>query len=98
VFNVKRGVVPVKFTLTLNGVATCNLPAATIAVTRTFGGTLGPVDETIYSGPADAGSNFRIADCQYIYNLSASALGVGTYQVDILINGQIVGSAVFGLK
>ena len=29
---------PVKFTLTLNGVATCNLPPATIAVTRTAGG------------------------------------------------------------
>jgi hypothetical protein len=98
VFNVKRGVVPVKFTLTANGVATCDLPAATIALTRTFGGTLGQVDESIYSGPADTGSNFRITDCQYIYNLSASALGVGSYQVDILINGQVVGSAVFGLK
>ena len=87
-----------KFTLTLNGIATCDLPAATIAVTRTFGGTIGPIDESIYSGPADTGSNFRIADCQYIYNLSASALGVGTYRVDILINGQTVGSAIFGLK
>ena len=35
VFNVRRGVVPVKFTLTLNGVATCNLPPATIVVYRT---------------------------------------------------------------
>jgi hypothetical protein len=32
-----------------------------------------------------------------VYNLSASALGVGTYRVDILINGQLVGSATFGL-
>lgn len=31
--------------------------------------------------------------CQYIYNLNTSALGVGTYRVDIIINGQIVGSA-----
>src|SRR5437868_1711708 len=41
VFSAKRGVVPVKFTLTQNGVATCNLPPATIAVTRTAGQILG---------------------------------------------------------
>src|SRR4029077_4110249 len=89
VFNVRRGVVPVKFTLTLNGVATCDLPPATIAVTRTAGGTVGSVDESTYSGPADTGSNSRISSCQYIYNLSASALGAGTYEIDILINGQV---------
>jgi hypothetical protein len=98
VFNVKRGVVPVKFTLTLDGVATCALPPATIAVTRTAGGTTGPVDESVYTGPADNGSFFRIDGCQYIYNLSASALAKGTYQVDIMINTQVVGSAVFQLK
>ena len=98
VFNVKRGVIPVKFTLTLNGVATCNLPSARIAVTRTAGGTIGPVGESVYTGSADNGSNFRIDSCQYIYNLSASALGVGTYRVDIIINTQVVGSASFGLR
>ena len=97
-FNAKRGVIPVKFTLTLDGVATCALPAATIALTRTVGGTTGEVDESVYTGPADNGSNFRIDGCQYIYNLSASALGVGTYRVDIKINNQVVGSAVFKLK
>ena len=35
VFNVKRGVVPARFTLTQDGAATCALPAATIAVYRT---------------------------------------------------------------
>ena len=35
---------------------------------------------------------------QYIYNLSASGLGFGTYQVDIKINNQVVGSATFQLK
>jgi len=90
--------VPVRFTLTLNGVATCSLPPATIAVTRTAGGTIGPIDEEIYTGPSDNGSNFRIDSCQYVYNLAASALGVGTYQVDILINGQVVGSATFALR
>ncbi|SRR6266496_4171175 len=98
VFNVRRGVVPVKFTLTLNGVATCDLPTATIAVTRTAGGTTGPIDESVYTGSADTGSNFRIDSCQYVYNLSASGLGVGTYQVDIIINGQVVGSATFKLR
>jgi hypothetical protein len=98
VFNVKRGIVPVKFTLTLDGVATCDLPPATIVVTRTAGGTTGQIDESVYSGPADTGSNFRIDSCQYAYNLSASALGKGTYQVDIKINDQTVGSAIFQLK
>src|SRR5438477_7706980 len=88
----RRGVVPVKFTLTQDGVATCALPAATIAVTRTSGGTSGQIDESIYTAPSDSGSNFRIDSCQYIYNLSASALGVGTYRVDIKISGQVIGS------
>ena len=64
VFNVRRGVVPVKFTLTLDGVATCNLPPATIVVTRTAGGVIGPIAESVYTGPADTGSNFRISGCQ----------------------------------
>src|SRR5206468_737187 len=98
VFNVRRGVVPVGFTLTQDGVATCALPPATIAVTRTAGGTTGQIDESVYSGPADTGSNFRIDSCQYIYNLSASSLGVGVYRVDIIINGQVVGSATFTLR
>jgi hypothetical protein len=98
VFNVRRGVVPIKFTLTVNGVATCDLPSATIAVTRTAGGVIGPIDESSYTGPADTGFNFRIDSCQYIYNLSASALGAGTYRVDIIINGQVVGSATFALR
>jgi hypothetical protein len=98
VFSVRRGVVPVKFTLTQGGTSTCALPVATIAVTRTAGGTVGAIDESIYSGSADAGSNFRIDNCQYVYNLSSGALGVGTYRVDIKVGGILVGSATFGLK
>jgi len=97
-FNVRRGVVPVKFTLTLGGVATCDLPPATIAVTRTAGGVIGEVNESVYGGNADTGSNFRIDNCQYVYNLNSRALGVGTYRVDILIAGQVVGNAVFALQ
>jgi len=98
VFNVRRGVVPVKFTLTADGAPTCDLPAATIAVYRAGTGGNQQIDESVYSGPADTGSNFRIDSCQYVYNLSASALGVGTYRVDIIINGQVVGSATFQLR
>jgi len=98
VFSTRRGVVPVRFTLAQGGVASCDLPPATIAVTRTAGGATGQIDESVYSGAADTGSNFRIDSCQYVYNLSASALGVGTYRVDILIDGQVVGSATFQLK
>ena len=98
IFTAKHGVVPVKFTLTQNGSATCTLPPATIALTRTAGATTGAVDESVYSGSADTGSNFRINSCQYVYNLSSSGLGTGTYRVDIKINGAPIGSAFFQLK
>jgi len=96
--NANRGVIPVKFRLTQDGSPTCALPAATIALTRTAGGNIGPINESVYVMSADNGSNFRIDDCQYIYNLSSSALGTGTYRVDITINGATVGSASFKLK
>lgn len=98
VFNANRGVIPVKFTLTLDGVATCQLPPATIAVTRTDGGVIGFVNELVYAGNADSGSNFRIDSCQYIYNLNSRALGAGMYRIDILIDNHIVGSATFELR
>jgi VCBS repeat protein/FG-GAP repeat protein len=98
IFTERRGVVPVKFTLTLNGVSTCTLPPATIAVTRTAGGTTGAINESVYSMSADSGSNFRIDGCEYAYNLNSGALGVGTYRVDIKINNEVVGSATFQLK
>ena len=98
VFNANRGVVPVKFTLTQDGNPTWALPPAAIAVTRTAGGTTGSINESVYSMSADSGSNFRIDSCQYVYNLNARALGAGTYRVDMLINGQAVGSATFQLK
>ena len=99
-FSVKRGVVPVTFTLTFGGVATCQLPSATISLTRTAGTALGSVDESVYLQASDSGSNFRIdaANCQYVYNLRASSLGTGTYTVNISIGGGVVGSGIFGLK
>jgi len=100
VFSVKRGVVPVKFTLTLDGTPTCNLPAATISLTRTAGTTTGSVDESVYLSPSDSGSNFRIdtTNCQYVYNLGTSSLGAGTYRVNISIGVSVVGSGIFGLQ
>jgi len=114
VFNAKRGVVPVKFTLQQNGVtmssvAGCQLPAATIGVTRVSGGTIGPVDTSVYELASDNGANFRIdtTSCQYVYNLAASSLGPGTYSIQIFVNpadlgGKApgpngIGSATFGL-
>ena len=87
-----------KFTLSENGTPTCTLPQATITITRTGGGVIGEVNESIYTMPADSGSNFRIDSCQYIYNVNSAALGVGIYRVDIKINAQVVGSATFELK
>ena len=100
VFSAKRGNLPVKFSLTENGVFTCALPPASIAFIRTAGGTAGPVDESVYATSADKGSNFRIdlSACQYVYNVAASSLGVGTYRVDISIDGIAVGHAVFSLR
>jgi hypothetical protein len=98
-FKVSRGVIPLRFSLTENDVATCAMPPAVISLTRTSGGNAGSVNEADYSMAADAGSNFRIdsAACKYIYNLSRS-IGVGVYRADISINGAVIGNAVFALK
>jgi len=98
VFNAKRGVVPIKFNLLQDGVATCNLPPATLSLTRLFGGTPGSVDESTYAMAADSGSNFRVSGCQYIYNLAASAVGPGQYKVGLMIGTEVVGIAYFELK
>jgi hypothetical protein len=100
VFSVKRGVVPVVFMLTSDGVTTCQLPPATISLSRISGGVVGSIDESAYLMKADSGSNFRIDNtkCQYVYNLAASSLGPGTYKVNISIAGIVVGSGTFALK
>jgi len=98
VFSVKRGVAPIRFTLAAGAFPVCALPPATIAVTRTAGANTGSVNESTYVMPADAGGNFRIDSCQYVYNLNSSGLGAGTYRVDIKVNGQVVGSGIFQLK
>jgi hypothetical protein len=100
VFNAKRGVIPVAFTLTSDGASTCQLPPATISIFRTSGGVVGSIDESTYLLKSDSGSNFRIdsTKCQYVYNLGASSLGAGTYKAYISIGGSVAGSATFALK
>lgn len=92
--------VPVKFTLAVNRAATCHLPPATISLSRTAGGTIGPIDENVYQISAENGSNSRVDStaCQYVYNLGAKSLGVGTYSVKITINNSALGDGAFGLR
>lgn len=99
-FKKNRGMLPVKFRLTEYDAPTCNLPPATISVTRTSGGNVGLVDEGTYTTNSNDGNNFRsdAGDCQYIYNLSVSALGAGAYRVDISMEGILIGHAAFTLK
>ena len=100
VFKGRRGVVPVKFALTLNGVSTCDLVPATIALFQTAGSVVGPVTLSTYTLAADSGSNFKVdaTACQYHYNLATASLASGTYSVRILIGGAVVGAATFGVQ
>lgn len=81
-----------------DGSPTCKLPPATLRLTRTGGTSPGTVDESVYSGPADSGSEFGIADCEYHYNVRSSSLGPGSYLAEILLDGVVVGDAGFELK
>ena len=100
VFNANRGVVPVKFTLSLNGTPTCQLPPATIAIFRISGSTAVGVNESDFLAASDSGSNFRIdaTNCQCVYNVSSRSLGPGTYLVQIKIGGIAIGNAKLGLQ
>ena len=90
--------VPIKFNLVKDGLATCNLPAATITLDQLFGGAPGFVDESLYTMSADSGPNFRASGCQYIYNLDPRMVGPGQYKVGLIIGSQVVGIAYFELK
>jgi hypothetical protein len=81
---------------TESGSQTCNLPAATIQITKTAGVGSGDVNEPISIQPNDNNLQFRIVDCKYMYNLAASSLsGAGTYSVEVVINGTPAGGAAF---
>jgi hypothetical protein len=98
VFNAKRGVVPVKFTLAADGQPTCNLYPATIAFFRVGAGGSEAVNESEFTMPSDDGLNFRVAGCLYEYNLGTRSLGPGEYVVQIWIGGVKIGEASFALK
>jgi len=70
-------------------VATCSLPAATIAVGKGDPVADGDVNEAAVQGSlADSGNAFRVVDCKYQYVLSIPSLqGAGTYEVQLKIGG-----------
>jgi hypothetical protein len=79
---------------------TCNLPTASIKVTKADGTPSGEVNEPISVQPNDSNLLFRVVDCKYMYNLATSSLsGVGTYTISVVINGVPASNpAVFDLK
>jgi hypothetical protein len=83
-----------------SGSQTCDLPAATIQITKTAGVGSGDVNEPISIQPNDNNLQFRIVDCKYMYNLATSSLsGAGTYKVEVVINGTpAAGPAYFDLR
>jgi hypothetical protein len=73
-------------------VSTCDLPPATIEVSKDDPVASGDVNEAAVQGAlADDGNAFRVVDCKYQYVLSIPSLqGSGTYEVQIWINGERV--------
>jgi hypothetical protein len=69
--------------------ATCNLPPATIEISKNDPVASGDVNEApVQSSLADDGNAFRVVDCKYQYVLSIPSLkGQGTYEVQIWIDG-----------
>ena len=79
---------------------TCDLPPATIQITKTSGSPSGGVNEPLTVQPGDDNSQFRIVDCKYMYNLATASLsGPGTYRVEVVIDGTpAAGAATFDLR
>jgi hypothetical protein len=82
------------------GGPTCELPTATIQITKLSVSPTGAVNEPISIQPNDDNLQFRIVDCKYMYNLATSSLsGPGRYQVTAVINGTpATGPAIFDLR
>jgi hypothetical protein len=79
---------------------TCTLPTAQIQVVKTSGLSQGTVNDVLSTSAADTTGYFRVASCNYMYNLDVSSLpGAGTYQVSAIINGNPASNpATFMLK
>jgi hypothetical protein len=79
-----------------SGLQTCDLPAATIQITKVSGSSTGIVNEPISIQPNDDNLQFRVVDCKYMYNLATSSLsGPGGYKVEVMINGSPASGAAF---
>jgi hypothetical protein len=80
--------------------ATCDLPPATIQVTKLIGSPSGAVNEPLSIQPFDDDLNFRVVDCKYMYNLATGSLyEVGRYQVEAVISGvPVATAALFDLR
>lgn len=98
IFDSRRGVVPVRFALMADGECTCDLYPATIALFRVGDAAPVPVNESEFLMPSDDGLNFRVAGCQYEYNLGTRSLALGQYMVEIWMGNMKVGEAEFGLR
>jgi hypothetical protein len=68
---------------------TCDLPTATIEVSKNDPVVSGDVNEVaVQASLADDGNAFRVVDCKYQYVLSIPSLdGKGTYEMQIWIGG-----------
>lgn len=79
---------------------TCDLPAATIKVTKLGTSNSGAVNEPVSIQPGDDDGAFRTVDCHYAYNLATSSLsGAGTYKVEAVVDGVTAGgAAIFQLR
>ncbi len=79
---------------------TCDLPPATIRVTKMTGTDGGTVIDPLSAQSNGNDAGFRILDCKYIYNLATSSLpGPGQYKVEAVINGiPAVGAAIINLR
>lgn len=99
-FTAAQLILPVRFALTRYGQATCDLPQATISVSRTAGERVGTLSPWSYATLTDPGPFFRINRhaCEETYDLAAWRLGPGSYQVSITMDGSAVGQATFALQ
>ncbi len=79
---------------------TCDLPEATLNISKIGAGLPEPVNEIATVQQAfDNGNVFRVVDCKYQYVLAIRSLpGAGTYRAEIKINGETVGTAQFDLR
>jgi hypothetical protein len=91
--------VPVKFRLTGGSGASVSTAVAHLALQLTSNGVPSgtPIDATA-SGGADAGNLFRYDGTQYIFNLSTTALTVGTWQLQAILDDGTTHTVLIGAK